>query len=189
MDQATLVRNDLEMRGQVQLALHRAGIPVTLVELDFIPQLQEWQLVIATSLYETKGPQEANVKVLRALQDAGIYQELPIRRLFVKSPEDPVVKELEREVKQVKEGAIHISGDTGPVEQYAVIFAPYTGPGGAVPARYVSGREQLRKFLEHRLQIDTGAIEAAFSSLSRGRNASILNVRLTLREAKRLGLA
>lgn len=189
MDQATLVKSDLEARGQVILALHEAKIPVTLVELDFVPQLQEWQLVVATSVYDTKGPHEANIRVLKALQEAGFYQDLPIRRLFVKSPNDPMVKDLEREVRQIKEGSIHIVGSSGRDEQYLIVFAPYVGPGGALPAKHISGRDHLRKFLELRLQIDSPTVESALSDLLRRRSTSIYNVQLTIRDAKRMGLA
>lgn len=134
MDKAILVRSDLETRGQIQSALSLARIPVSLVEVEYIPQLDEWQIFVATSLYDSKGPSEANSRVIKALQALGIYKDVPIRRVFVKSPNDPLIKSLEAEVKVLSEGAIHIVALNGNHEgPYSVIFAPFTGPGGRCP--------------------------------------------------------
>lgn len=191
MDKTALVRGDLEIGGLVLEALSRAKIPVTLCDWNFVPELDEWQLVIATPWYDSKGPREAYSRVIEALQDAEIYQHVPMRRVFVRGPEDPLVKALEREVKEWREGAVHILGDTGPQQKkhYAVIFAPFTGPGGAVPAKRLSGLEELREFLGNRLHIQRSSVDEAVAEVTRKGNASIPHVRLTPREAKRLGLA
>jgi hypothetical protein len=191
VDKATLVRSDLDTRGQVQNALSIAGVPVSLVEVDYVPQLDEWQVFVATPLYDTRGPREANSRVLRALQDAGVYENIPIRRLFVKSPTDPSMKSLEEEVKVKTEGAIHILAyeRSKQPEQYSVIFAPFTGPGRAVPARQFVEVAQLRDFLQDELGISRSSVEDAFAQLKREGSASIFNVQLTRREAKKFGLA
>ena len=190
MDKATLVRSDLETRGQIQSALSLAHIPVTLVEVDYIPQLDEWQIFVATPLYDSKGPAEANTRVIRALQSLGIYKNVPIRRVFVKSPSDPSIKALEAEVKVRTEGAIHILAihpDHG--EQYSVIFAPFSGPGGAVPSRRFNSRDQLRRFLEGEIGISRSSVDEALNEIRQKASTSIFHVQLTRREAKRLGLA
>ena len=190
MDKATLVRSDLETRGQIQSALSLARIPVSLVEVEYIPQLDEWQIFVATSLYDSKGPSEANSRVIKALQALGVYKDVPIRRVFVKSPNDPLIKSLEADVKILTEGAIHIvalnGNDEGP---YSVVFAPFTGPGGAVPSRRFSGREQLREFLEDGIGIPRSTVDNAFFEIRLRKSASVFHVQLTRREAKRLGLA
>lgn len=191
MDKTTLVRNDLDARGQIQNALSIAGIPVSLVQVDYVPQLDEWQVFVATPLYDTKGPQEANSRVIRALQDAGVYRGIPIRRLFVKSPTDPFVKALEEEIKGMSEGAIHILAYKRGTrqEQYSVIFAPFSGPGGSVPSRRFNGPEQLRGFLEDEIGISRSSVDEAFTQLRREGSASIFNVQLTRREARKFALA
>jgi hypothetical protein len=191
VDKTTLVRSDLETRGQIQNALSLAKIPVSLVEVDYIPQLDEWQVFVATPLYDSRGPREAVSRVIKALQDAGLYEDIPLRRLFVKSPEDPLVKGLESEVKLRTEGAIHILSyaRSGQPEKFSVIFAPFTGPGGAVPARIFRNVDQLRGFLEDELGISRSSMEEALSELQHKGSASIFHVQLTRRQARRLGLA
>lgn len=187
MDKATLVRSDLDIGGRIMLALSRSRIPVTLCDWNYVPQLDEWQLIIATPWYDSKGPHEAFSKIVVALQREGIYEEVPIRRIFVKSPEDPLVKALEQETKIRTEGAIHIV-DYGN-QSYSLVFAPFSGSGGAVPAKRISGEEELREFLENRLQIHQSSVDEAFLNLARRRNTSIFHVRLTKREARTFGLA
>ena len=67
MDKAALVKSDLEAEGRVIEALSRARIPITLVDWNYVPQLDEWQLVVATPWYDSKGPREANRLIINAL--------------------------------------------------------------------------------------------------------------------------
>ena len=191
MDKATLVRSDLDIGGKVLVALSKAKIPVTLCDWNYVPQLDEWQLTIATPWYDTRGPREANARIISALQQAGIYTDVPIRRLVVRSPQDPLVKSLERDVKAQTEGTIHIvaSRKSNQDVQYAVVFAPYIGPGGALPSKALSSSALLRDFLEDRLHRTTSEVDEALNQLDRNGSASIFHVRLTKREAKNLGLA
>jgi hypothetical protein len=91
------------------------------------------------------------------------------------------------------EGSIHILREprNHPTsgEQYSLIFAPYMGPGGAVPARKIFGANELRRFLNSQLHIWPSITEDAIHRLEASSNASIPHVQLTHREAKRLGLA
>ncbi len=191
MDKATLVKSDLEMEGSVLSALSLAKVPVTLCQLNYVPQLDEWQLVIATPWYDTKGPRQAYARVIEVLQEAGIYQDVPIRRVFLKSPEDPSVKALERDLRGITEGAVHIVqySKAPSNSRYSVIFAPYTGTGGAVPSRRFTNPEQLRHFLENDLYISRSSVDEALSELNRKASASILSVQLTRKDARRLGIA
>lgn len=190
MDKTTLVRSDLETRGQILHALSLAQIPVTLVEVDYITQLDEWQIFVGTPLFDTKGPSEAISRVIKALQGLGIYEDVPIRRVFVKSPSDPLIKSLEAEVKVQTEGEIGIFvSHSNHGEHYSVIFAPFVGPGGAVPARRFNTQEQLRQFLEDAIGISRSSVDDALAELKQRGNAFIIHVQLTRREAKRLGLA
>lgn len=191
MDKATLVRSDLEIRARIMAALSRTRIPVTLIDWNYVPQLDEWQLIIATPWYDTKGPREAYTRLFAALQDAGVYQDVPLLRMSLKSPGDPVVKALEREVKTETEGVVHIVDYSSPErgERYSVLFSPFAGSGGAVPSRIVAGMNELREFLEERLRIRKSSVDEAFRELQHQGNASIFHVRLTNREAKTLGLA
>jgi|SRR5580704_6641125 hypothetical protein len=190
MDKTALVRSDLEIEGRVLAALSKAKIPVTLCDLNYVEPLQEWQLVIATRWYDSLGPRESYDRVFQALQDAGIYKDIPIRRLSVTSPTDPLAKALEREVKLRTEGTIHIVRSTkAQGYSYAVTFAPFAGSGGAVPARRFAGSDDLRLFLEDDLYISRSSVDEALLELERKGNASIFSVQLTRKELKNLSLA
>ncbi len=56
MDQATLVKDDRIIEAQVLEALDRARVPVTLCEWNYVPQLEEWQLIIATPCTIVRAP-------------------------------------------------------------------------------------------------------------------------------------
>ena len=184
MDQAALVKSDRDVGAQVMEALGRARIPVTLVDWTYVPELDEWQLVIATPWYETRGPRAAFRTVVDALQEAGIYARAPLRRMFVRSPEDPIVKVL---MKERKEGLLHLLKHGA--NQYSAIFAPVTGTGGAVPVRHFSGVDELRSFLAEDLHLTSNAIAEAMAEVQRTQAGSIYPVEMTAREMKRLGLA
>ena len=193
MDKATLVTKDHEILARVQHALHAAGIGVAVVDWNYDSEIEEWQLVIGTPLYDSKGPREAASRVIEALEKAGIYKEVPILKVSVSSPHDSVVKALEREVKNRTEGHLHIlahpRNGPGREKEYSIIFAPFSGPGGAVPAKHVTDIVALRQFLEDRLHIGRSSVEEALHELARKGDTTILNVQLTHRQAKKLGLA
>jgi len=192
MDKATLVTKDREILGRVLDALSRAKIPLSLADLNYDPEIGEWKFVIATSLYDTRGPLEAVSRVIKALQDAGIYQEVPLLRVSVLSADDSLVKSLKQELKDRTEGNIlitdHAYQKPNHEKPYSVVFTPYAGRGGAVPARDITGLVELRKFLEERLHVRKTSIEEALLELARKGYALIPSVQLTNREAKRLGL-
>jgi len=196
-------------------ALSRARIPVTVYLWAFIPQLQEWQFLIATPLVDTKGPLAAYGDVNKALRKAGVFGDVPLRRIFLKSPSDRVLRSLEKQSKAVPQetyrvvneqiagsfveeaylytGSIHIvrlenTRGAAP-DSYSVIYAPYSGPGGAVPSRKFDSIENLKDFLMTELSIDMSAVESALTDVSRGGSASIPNVQLRPQELRRLGLA
>lgn len=185
-----MVANDLEIEGRVVEALSRARIPVTAVDWIWVPQFEASQLVVVTSLHDTKGPREAYARILEALSTAGVYQSIPIRELFVISPNDPLAQELARQLRSITEGTIHISRTTkdgGTL--YSVVFTPYLGKGGAIPSVRVKNDGELRSFLEKRLGILPYVVGQAFDQLAQKGSASIFNVQLSLRRAKKLNLA
>ena len=193
MDKAALVTKDLEVEGLLIAALKHARIPVTAVDWSWVPQIGEWQLIVVTPLYDSKGPRESYSRINKALSLDPVYESIPIptRRLFVKSPEDPLVQGLIRELKLTTEGTIHIvshSSHNGHV-QYSTVFAPYLGDGGAIPSTRIKNEADLRSFLEDRVGISPYDVDQALTQLGQKGNASIFNVQLNLRRAKKLNLA
>ncbi len=189
MDQATLVKSDRIIEAKVLDALDRARIPVTLCEWNFVPQLEEWQLIIATPWYDSKGPRTTYTTVVDALESAGIYKDVPMRRVFLKSPDDPLVKVLQHETLTHWEGFIHIlrHQGNGGVPEYSLVFAPVTREG-AVPVQRFPTVDDLKSFLAEDLHLAPSAFQGALDETKRTGSGSIYPVTLTTRQIKKLGL-
>jgi len=213
MATATLVNNDIDIGRRIVAAVTRASIPVAVYLWAFIPQLQEWQFIVATPLVDTKGPLAAYGEVNKALQKEGVFDDIPLRRIFLRSPNDKVLKSLERDSRAVAQESFRVVNEqiagsfvedaylyrgfiqinqiqrkAGP-RQYSVFYAPYDGPGGIVPDRKIQGADQLRDFLRDSLHINQGVVESAVRNLDERGSATIPNVELKSRDLRRLGLA
>ena len=70
-----------------------------------------------------------------------------------------------------------------------MVFAPYVGSGGPIPSKLLVGDADLRVFLEKHVGIDPYVVDQTLTQLAQKRTATIFNVRLTLRRAKKLNLA
>ena len=211
MATATLVNSDIEIGRRIVGALTRAGIPVSVYLWAFVPQLEEWQFMIATPLVDAKGPLSAYGEVNKALQKEGIFEDTPLRRIFLKSPSDPVLKSLEKQSRAVPResfrvinqqiagnfvedayvysGSIDITESQNipggiPPSTYYVTYAPYSGPGDATVM--VNGAENVRELLVSKLLIRPDVVESALKELSSKRRVSIPNVQLRPRELRRL---
>jgi len=169
-------------------ALSRIKMPVTLLRWNFVPELDEWQLIIATPWYDLKGPRATFDAAIGAFQKASIYEDVPMRRVFFMSPNDDLVKTLEQESS---EGTIHVLRErgSGDAAEYSVVFAPFLGQGGFIPEKRFPGTQELRTFLVGTLRIRHRLVEEALEELEHTRSAAIYPVSLTERELKRAGLA
>jgi hypothetical protein len=213
MATTALVSHDIEVGRRIVAALTRASIPVTVYLWAFIPQLQEWQFMIATPLVDSKGPRAAYGEVNKALQKEGVFGDIPLRRIFLRSPSDKVLKSLEKESKTVPQETFRVVNEQiagnfvedaylyagsidilrikspGTEENFRVIYSPGSG-GRAVPSVRVQGFEKLRNLLEREIRIRPEIIERAIRDLAeKGDAATIPNVQLKPSELKRLGLA
>jgi hypothetical protein len=185
MDQATLVKRDRDVGAKVLDALSRTKVPVSLCDWHYVPQLEEWQLIIATSWYDSKGARTTYRALIDSLERAGTYQEVPMRRIVLKSPNDPLVKVMQKEAREQNQGFVHVLKHG---TEYSVIFAPIAGPGGSVPAKRFSAAEELQEFLGDDLHLASSAIENALRETARTGASSIYPVSLTTRELKKLRL-
>jgi hypothetical protein len=68
------------------------------------------------------------------------------------------------------------------------MFAPYTGPGGALRTRSFVGRQALIDFLTRELHIDEQGLARAWDEISSKGTASIQHVQLNYYELVRSGL-
>jgi hypothetical protein len=188
MDQAILVKSDRDIGAKVIEALGHRRIPVSVWDWTYVPQLEEWQLVIATPWVDQKGLGTSYRALIGALQKANIYSEVPMRRLFLKSPKDPSVKEIEREIKGRKEGFLHIIKHSRHNEKdYSLLFAPTVTQDGAAPIKSFSDLESLKAFLSGELKLGMSRVEDALQEAGRTGASSIYPVMLTTRQIKKLG--
>ena len=115
-----------------------------------------------------------------------VYERVPMRRVFVRSPDDPLVKALQREAKEQHQGSVHILRHGA---EYSLIFPPLYGSGGPVAARRFSSLDDLKQFLKDDLRLMPSSIDEALNELRRSGASSIYPVVMTARQAKRLGLS
>jgi len=160
MDQAVLVKSDRDIEARVLDALSRVRMPVTLLEWNYVPQLEEWQLILATPWHDSKGPRTTYQALVDALEKAGIYEQVPMRRVFVRSPNDPLVKALVQEAKDQTEGRVYIlkHGDG-----YSLVFPAAIGivaGGGPIARRSFSSLNATETVLGGRL--------TSYTKLNRG---------------------
>jgi hypothetical protein len=214
MATAALVSHDIEVGRRIVAALTRASIPVTVYLWAFIPQLQEWQFMIATPLVDSKGPRAAYGEVNRALQREGILDEVPLRRIFLKSPNDKGLKSLERESKSVPQEALRVvneqiagnfvedayvyggsifivkagSSRSDPREYYSVMYSPRSGPRPPAPPLRFEKIDRVRQFLEKGLRMDQHTADLHIAKLRAGQSA-LIPVSLTPAQLRTLGLA
>jgi hypothetical protein len=188
MDQSTLVKSDRIIEAQMLDALDRARVPVTLCEWNFIPQLEEWQLIIATPWHDSKGPRTAYREVIDVFEKAGIYQQVPMRRVFLKSPEDSLVKLLQQEAGSQWDGFVHILRHhaNGKGQEYSLVFSPVTRDGFARVQRF-SKLDDLQSFMSEELQLNPNILQSALDDMKRTGAGSIYPVTLTTRQIKKLG--
>jgi hypothetical protein len=211
MATAALVNNDIEIGRRIVAALTRVSIPVTVYLWAFIPQLREWQFMVATPLVDTKGPLAAYGEVNKALQREGVFEDIPLRRIFLKSPNDRVLKSLEKDSKAIPQEAFRVvneqiaesfvedayvySGSLDITESeniprgsalstYWVNYAPYSGPGGSTWP--VKGLDSLRQLLLSKLHLSQSVVDSTLKEVSANKRASIPNIQLRARDLRRL---
>ena len=64
--------------------------------------------MVATPLVDAKGPLAAYGEVNKALQKEGVFDDAPLRRIFLRSPNDKVLRSLEKESKAVPQEAFRV---------------------------------------------------------------------------------
>jgi hypothetical protein len=114
-----------------------------------------------------------------------------MRRVRVTSPDDPLAKALRQDVREPRDGFVHIlkRARSNNGDEYSLIFAPIAGPGGVLPARRFSTLDNLKQFLAQDLHLRSTWIEDAIDEMKRTGVSSVHPVELGIRHAKKLGLA
>ena len=187
MAKAALVRlTDVEIEGLVLQALSQTQMPLTLCDWNDDEELEEPQLIVATPWYDTKGPSAAYSTLVEALQKERVYERVPIRRVYLKSPTDPLVRILQRELKEAREGFLHVLRHKD--GSYSVVFAPLSGLGSPVPAQHFSAKDETEQFLVSELRLSEHQVEEAFREVAQHGNGAII-ARFKMSQLRRSGLA
>ena len=79
-------------------------------------------------------------------------------------------------------------GDPLATPRYAATFCPYSGPGGAVPARRFVGEAGLVAFLECDIGLSQESCVEIVNEVKQNRDAFVARVRLDTATLARLGL-
>lgn len=88
------------------------------------------------------------------------------------------------------EGALHIVRYSGEGKEiFAVTFAPYSAPGGAMKPRIISGRDELVKFLTDDVRLGNDQIPLIFADLDRYGSVSWPQVQMSQDRMKELQLS
>jgi hypothetical protein len=204
MATAALVDKDLDIGREILRALAKGRIEVTVAFWAYVPQSSEWQLFIATPLVDSKGPKAAYEAVLDTLHDAKMDPYLPWRKLFLRSPKDPVLMSLDKQ-KGLR-GSVDIMESENPrgsPSAYYVTYVPSSDEtfrtfNEAVGDRFVeeayvygktwvvTGLDHLTELLLKFLHVKQDAVESVLERLSLKKSASIRDARLQPRDHKRL---
>ena len=143
-----------------------------------------------------------------------MVDDLATTTVFLRSPNDRVLKSLEKESRAVPHemfrvvnapiagsfvedaylyhGSIDIMALTnargGALDKYSIVYLPHSG-AGAAPSRQIDGAKSLGDFLESKpLRLRKDVVESAIKEVSESGSASISNVQLRTQDLKRLGL-
>jgi hypothetical protein len=212
---SALVERDVELGRKLVAALALSRIPVTAAFWGRTEESNKWGIFVVTPLVDSKGRSAAYREVLGALEKNKVFSDIPWMRIFVVSPRSPASRSItgrnstipfetmgtlnadvgERFVEDayLYSGSIHVVEVQKPMSnnqgKYSVVYAPYSGPGGAAKPRVLEGLEALQDFLEEEVRIDSSEVSEAVSALRRHGWTSIPNVILRSPDLKRLGLA
>jgi len=212
---ALVDKSSIDLGRRVIAALSRAGIPIAVGLWAFASESEEWRFTIATPLVDELGPLSAYKKVRKALQKAGVEDEFPLMRIYLRSPKDRVLRLLQKEsralgnlghedyrlVNAAIEGSfveeaylytgfldiLRESPQGNAHQKYLVVYTP--GSGGTAPLVRVNGAEQLRELLERKMGVRRDIAESALRELAERGDTVIPNVQFRPSDMKRLGLA
>jgi hypothetical protein len=93
---AVLVEDDIKIGREILTALDNAQILTTGLLWLYVAELEEWQLLIASSLVDRKGPRSAFMEFWKVLQRADLLQRAPLRRISLVTQNDKLVMALRR---------------------------------------------------------------------------------------------
>lgn len=127
----------------------------------------------------------------------GSHQREDLASALIKAPPEEPRQPLEPsvpsylpepKVKFPGDGLLHLmSFESDGRREFAVMWAPFHTPGGAVPSRRFANESDLKNFLLKELKIKDRWVKRAMNELASSRSAE-LQISLSREEARLLGL-
>ena len=103
MGKATLVEADMEAGKALLKRLDEVKFKVKAALWLYMPDPEEWRLVLASPSIDTDGPKKAYEKVQSELQESDGRSELSLQNISLVSPHDKLIKALKTTIKTGKE--------------------------------------------------------------------------------------
>jgi hypothetical protein len=95
MGKALLVNIDLDLGHEVLQALDSSGLRVNVALWAYLPDYEDWRLVLASRKLEAAGLQQGYVAIRKALETAGINFDRSPEIMIMRST-NPFVRDLRR---------------------------------------------------------------------------------------------
>jgi hypothetical protein len=190
MDKAILVDRDLRMGRDVIGLLAAADLAVDDAFWAYVPQAEEWRLVLSSPIVKKLGVRNCYLKMSNALRKSPLWQEIPLRRISLFAPDDDVIERLNALEKYRYEGAVEIikTNRKNGSPTFLVFFVPYKGPGGEAPTVSLNGESELEEFLRDQLGISEPSVATALRDLDTRGSYSFENLELTTAKLRKIGL-
>lgn len=190
MDKTTLVETDVRIGNDIIGLLAAADIPVDDAFWAYVPQIEEWRLVLSSPKVKSLGVRDSYLAMSNALHKSPLLDEIPLRRISLLAPDDDLIEKLSGLDKYRYEGALDIirSDRKNGFGAFLVFFAPYKSRGGEVPTIELNGKSALEDFLRHKIGIQDSEVQAALRVLGARGSYSFENLQLTTAKLRKIGL-
>ena len=190
MDKATLVEKDVRIGNDIIGLLAAADIPVDDAFWAYVPQIEEWRLVLSSPKVKSLGVRNSYLAMSNALHKSPLLDEIPLRRISLLAPDDDLINTLKGLDNYRYEGALDIirSDRKNGFGVFQVFFAPYRGRGGGVPTIELRGKPELEDFLRRKIGIGNSDVQLALRVLDARGSYSFENLQLSTAKLREIGL-
>ncbi|MCC6357413.1 MAG: hypothetical protein IT450_01605 [Phycisphaerales bacterium] len=106
MGPQALVDTEIERGRRLIQAMDERGIGVSMALWLYHEESSEYWLTIAGKFVDELGKHEAYLRIARILTETGLGEELPLRRVQVVFPDEPLVRSIRKLVKTPAKGLV-----------------------------------------------------------------------------------
>lgn len=190
MDNAELVDKDLRIGRDIIGLLAAANLAIDDAFCAYVPQVEEWRLVLSSPAVKTLGVHDSYLKMSNALHKSPLLDEIPLRRISLFAPDDGIVERLNALETYRYEGALEIvksdRNDVSP--NFLVFFIPSKIPGGEAPSVSLNGETKLKEFLRDKVGITDRGLQLALGDLEKRGSHTFENLQFNTAKLRDIGL-